>query len=141
MSNVLNRIQAGEIDGRARNPRYIQKQLSNLHETLVANAAAIKDAIQADSRFSKAEAELELFLTLNCIKQLWGQFDFHQVIKDEYSVARGEDFTARRVAAGIVYIVPDHHTLLYSVVSPLSAAIVAGNCVIVEVRKQNAAYG
>lgn len=129
----LNRIVSGNIGGRARSPRYIQAQLQKFYDVLQDNKAALRKALASDGNKTMTEVELELHLALDSIKCQYDSIDFDQLIQDEYNVARGENANARRVAHGIVYIQPAHHTLLYSAVSASSAAIRAGNCVVIEV--------
>lgn len=59
--------------------------------------------------------------------------DITQALYGEYLVANGRDNIGRRSAVGTVYIVPTRHTLFYSVISALSAALAAGSCFILEV--------
>lgn len=89
--------------------------------------------MRTDSHNTAAEIEVEYHLAVDCVKRVFAQIDFAKEVKEEYAVARGEDAPLRRVGAGTVYIAPaTGHTLLYGVISPLSAAIAAGNCVVVE---------
>lgn len=67
------------------------------------------------------------------MKDQYASIDFDQMMEEEYRIANGKDAADRRVAAGIVYIVPSSHTLFYSVIAPLSVAIAAGNCAVLEV--------
>jgi len=134
MADALQRLRAAEIDGRAQNGRYIQKQLRNLHDALTSNVSAIQAAMRSDSHYSAAETEVEYHLALDCVRQHYDNIDFDKEVQDEYAIARGEDAPLRRIAAGTVHISPNPHTLLYSAISPLSAAIASGNCTAVEVR-------
>lgn len=135
MPSAVARIQAADIDGRARNPRYIQRQLAKLHESLVKHAKPLQDAIVADTHVGVAEAELEFCLAVDAVKEQYTSINIQQMLEDEYSVAKGRDWPARRTAAGIIYIRPQTHTILFSIVSPLASAIAAGNCVVVEVSR------
>jgi len=130
----IRRIRAAETDGRAQNVRYIQKLLTDLHEVITENASILQEAMRSDSYSYSypAETEVEFYLAVDCVKKLYEAIDFEHEMKQEYSVAHGIDASERRTAAGTVYIVPANHTRFYSVISPLSAAIAAGNCVIVE---------
>jgi len=132
-SASLQRIESGNVDGRARSPRYIQNQLTSLYNVLVANKQELREALSSAEDVTEVEVELELHLALDTVRQAYNRFDFEAEIAAEYSVARGEDAPERRVAHGIVYLIPSSHTLLYSITSPMSAAITAGNCVVVEV--------
>jgi acyl-CoA reductase-like NAD-dependent aldehyde dehydrogenase len=67
------------------------------------------------------------------VKDQYASINFDQMLEEEYLIANGKDAANRRAAAGIVYIVPSTHTLFYSVIAPLSVAVAAGNCVVIEV--------
>ena len=133
MSSPIKRINAACIDGRARSPRYIQKQLCRLHDALVENSEAIREAIRGDTHHTAAEVETEYYLALGCLKEQYSKLNVEKFITEEYNLANSIDSPERRVAAGTVYIVPSKYTLFYSTISPVSAAIAAGNCVVVEV--------
>ena len=132
-TSSLKRIQAANIDGRARSPGFIQGQLKGLHDSLVENLRDLCQGIQTDTSHSHSEIAIEYFLALNDIKEHYKEINFEDLLAEEYLVANGKASPFRRTAAGIVYITPTSHTLLYSVIAPLSAAIAAGNCVILEV--------
>lgn len=132
-SSIVSRIASADIDGRARSPRYIQRQLSRLHEALTSQISALHAAIVTDSGVDPAEAEVELFLAVQAVKSQYANIGVPKMLADEYSVARREDWSSRKAPAGIVCIRPQSHTLLFSVISPLSSAIAAGNCAFVEV--------
>jgi len=131
----LDRIVSGNISGRARSPRYVQSQLQKFYDVLQDNKAAFKKALATDGNKTMVEVELELHLALDSIKCQYDSIDFDQLIQEEYNVARGENANTRCVPHGIVYVQPAHHTLLYSAVSASSAAICAGNCVVIEVSR------
>jgi acyl-CoA reductase-like NAD-dependent aldehyde dehydrogenase len=133
MSNATKRVCAARIDGRAQSPRYIQQQLLRLHDMLVENAKDIRDAIRNDSHHTSSEIEVEYYLALQTVKDLYLPFKVERLIEEEYNLANSIDSPYRVVAAGMVYISPADHTRLYSIIAPLSTAISAGNCVVVEV--------
>jgi acyl-CoA reductase-like NAD-dependent aldehyde dehydrogenase len=133
MSAPFSRLLAAEIDGRTQTIRYRQLQLRKLHSVLIANKSEVRNAIIADSGHTTAEADIEFLLAVSELKKHYLSLNLEQSLEEEYSVAKGRDAPGRRVGAGIVYIVPASYTLFYSVISPLSAAIAAGNCVVVEV--------
>lgn len=133
MTKPFSRVRAAAIDGRLSNVYKRQTELERLHRTLVQNSQTIKDAIIEDTGYSAAEAAIEYHLTLASLKKQYTLLDPRKELEDEYRIARGEDAPDRREASGIVYIVPTSHTLLFSVIAPLSAAIAAGNCVVVQV--------
>ena len=133
MSNSTDRIQAAHIDGRARTPRYIQEQLGRLHKILAKNYKSICQAVKKDSGISSTEVAIEYYLSLASVKAQYGSIYLKQVLDEEYSLANERDNPSRRIAFGIAYIVPSTYTLFYSVIASSSAAIAAGNCVILEV--------
>lgn len=139
-TSSIDRIRAACVDGRARNPRYIQNQLRRLHNELVQSTSNLRSAIQRDTGVSSAEADTEYLLALDCVKTEYSSIDVEKCLEDEYSLAKGKDFPNRRDAVGIVYIKPTQYTLLYSVVASLASAIAAGNCVVLEVRLSTGAF-
>ena len=141
MSSSISRLVASNIDGRARTPRYIQNQFQALHSSLLKNGSEIRQAIASSSNYTPAEVSIEYYLTLSVVKDQYASIDFDQMMEEEYRIANGKDAADRRVAAGIVYIVPSSHTLFYSVIAPLSVAIAAGNCVVLEVKFPQTMFG
>jgi acyl-CoA reductase-like NAD-dependent aldehyde dehydrogenase len=133
MSSSIARLQASNTDGRARTPRYIQNQLQALHSALLKNGSEIRQATSSSSQHTTAEISIEYHLAISVVKDQYASIDFDQMMDEEYRIANGKDAGDRRVAAGILYIVPSSYTLFYSVVAPLSVAIAAGNCVVLEV--------
>jgi acyl-CoA reductase-like NAD-dependent aldehyde dehydrogenase len=134
MSSSISRVVASNIDGRARTPRYIQNQLQALHSSLLKNALEIRQAIASSSNYTPAEVSIEYYLALSVVKDQYVSIDFDKMMEEEYRIANRKDAADRRVAAGIAYIVPSSHTLFYSVIAPLSVAIAAENCVVLEVK-------
>ncbi|CAO2653587.1 Nn.00g029980.m01.CDS01 [Neocucurbitaria sp. VM-36] len=127
-------IQSAVIDGRAHNPRYIERQLGSLHKALTSNVEALQDAIITDSHVTCNEAQLEIFLAISVVRSLYESISMERAMAEEYSVTRGENLASKRDPVGLIYVRPQSHTLLYSVISPLSNAIVGGNCVIIELK-------
>lgn len=134
MTDGFAELRASVIDGRAHNVYYRQHQLEALHQALLNHASEIREAIAADYDHSPAEIAIELHLVLSALKRNYDLLQPPQAHSNEYLLAEGKDAPANRAPAGIVYIEPCVHTLFFSVVAPLSAAIAAGNCVIVLVR-------
>jgi acyl-CoA reductase-like NAD-dependent aldehyde dehydrogenase len=130
---ALERIQGAVIDGRTENVRFRQGQLQSLHKTLREEGPSIRRALTQDSPSSAVEIETEFYLALDAIKHFYDILDFDKELQEEYNVANGKDNKERRVGAGLVIIRPTTHTRFYSIVNPLTAAISAGNCVILEV--------
>ena len=130
---AIDRLQESVVDGRTENGRYRQDQLQRLHRTLREEASQIIAALVADSRSPSAEVDAEFYLGMEAIRHFSDSLDFEKDLKEEYNVVRGQDNPARRVGAGLVVIRPTTHTRFYSIVTPLAAAIAAGNCIILEV--------
>lgn len=126
-------ITSASLDGRAQSPRYIQKQLQRLHGALLQNAQILQAAACHDGLVTKQEAALEHALALDTVSRRYLEIDMKSALRDEYRTANGVDWAERAVPKGIVHIQPQRHTMLYSVVAPLSSAIAAGNCVVIEV--------
>ncbi|KAJ4388997.1 hypothetical protein N0V93_006459 [Gnomoniopsis smithogilvyi] len=129
---AIERLQMSAVDGRAENGRFRQDQLFSLHQTLREEAGKICAALQADSDSSAAEVEIEFYLAMEAIKHFYDTLNFEKDLKDEYSVAHGKDNLNRRVGLGVVVIRPTSYTRFYSIVTPLAAAIAAGNCVLLD---------
>lgn len=130
---AIDRLQESVVDGRTENGRYRQDQLQRLHRTLREESTRIIAALVADSQSSSSEVDAEYYLGMEAVRHFYDSLDFEKDLKEEYSVVRGEDNLTRRVGAGLVVIRPTSHTRFYSIVTPLAAAIAAGNCIILEV--------
>ncbi|KUI56751.1 Aldehyde dehydrogenase, dimeric NADP-preferring [Cytospora mali] len=131
-STAIERLQMSVVDGRTESGRYRQYQLQALHESLREQAGNICSALLADSKSPSAEVETEYYLAMNAVRHFYDSLDFEGELKEEYSVVHGKDNLSRRVGVGLVVIRPTSHTRFYSIVTPLAAAIAAGNCVILE---------
>lgn len=130
----MDRLRGAVIDGRTRNIRYRQDELQNLHSALCVNSTNIKNAIVIDSSCSIEVAERVFFLTMDAVRQSYNTLNFDRSLKEEYKVRHGENNLTRSVELGLLVLRPTRHTRFYSVVTPLAAAIAAGNCLILEVR-------
>ena len=133
MADQFTRILSAVTDGRAQTPRYIQKQLAQLYESLRKNQKAIHSAIRRDNDYSPTEADSEIYMALKALRQEYEAIDFAKVLEQEYSLARGKENLYRRLAVGCVYIIPSQNSRFYSIIQPVCTAIAAGNCVMVEV--------
>ncbi|CAJ2507695.1 Uu.00g088810.m01.CDS01 [Anthostomella pinea] len=131
---AIDRLQMAVVDGRTENVRYRQDQLQSLHEALRTDASTICSALTQDTKGSAAEVESEYYLAMDAVRHFYESLDFDQALKDEYSVTQARDYASRRLGVGMVVIRPTSHTRLYSIVSPLAAAICAGNCVVLELQ-------
>ena len=133
MSRELQAVREAVVDGRLQNVIYRQTQLEKLHQVLVGNIEAAERAIRRDSGHSNPEAAIEFTLTLQAVRDYYATLNEKESLHSEYALARGEDAPDRRDAIGLVYIVPQSYSLFYSVIVAATAAIAAGNCVVVEV--------
>jgi acyl-CoA reductase-like NAD-dependent aldehyde dehydrogenase len=131
MAHLIERLQAAAVDGRAHNIYYRQTELQSLCRSLLDNGDQIRQAIKADYGDTDAEVAVEFSLTISTIKQHYASLQSTKAHEEEYLIAQGKDAPNNRTPAGIVYIEPTWHTLFYSLLVPLSAAVAAGNCVIV----------
>jgi hypothetical protein len=114
--------------------RYRQNELYSLHLVLRENAEPICEAITKDHAGPTVKAETEFFLAMDAVRISYERLDFDKSMAEEYFVKFGKDNRERRAALGLVAIRPSRHNRFYSVITPLVAALQAGNCVIVEVR-------
>jgi acyl-CoA reductase-like NAD-dependent aldehyde dehydrogenase len=129
----LSRILAANIDGRTQNTRYRQTQFHRLQAVLVEHVAEIQDAIRADSGHTQQEIRAEVVLALQELRTHYTSLSLKKDLEVEYRIAQGKDNADNVEGAGIVYIVPSTHTLFFSVISALTAALAAGNCIVLEV--------
>ncbi|KAK5113553.1 hypothetical protein LTR62_003422 [Meristemomyces frigidus] len=132
MSTPFPQIRAAAIDERTHNIYYRQTQLEALASALTTNISRLSDAIANDYGHNQAEIAVELYLAIGAIRNDYATLVPKIAQEKEYLLASGKDAGEARRPVGVVYIEPCvEHTLFYSVVVPLSAAIAAGNCVIV----------
>ncbi|KAL1897610.1 hypothetical protein Sste5346_003916 [Sporothrix stenoceras] len=129
------RLRDTVVDGRAENVFYRREQLRKLHDRLSEGNTPLLDAIVADSGNTSAEAWTELYQALAVLKTCFDGLDPEKALAEEYAIAKQQDSAGARTAVGIVYIEPTMHTVVFSVVSAVAAAIAAGNCVIVVLEK------
>ncbi|KAE9381054.1 aldehyde dehydrogenase-like protein PutA [Stipitochalara longipes BDJ] len=135
--NAFEVLRGSVTEGRAENVRYRQNELYSLHSALRENAEIICEAIAKDYASSRAKAETEFFLTMDAVRISYEKLDFDKSLEDEYSVKFGKDNSKRRAAFGLVHIRPATHSRFYSVVTPLVAALEAGNCIVVELNQSS----
>ncbi|KAK8152591.1 Aldehyde/histidinol dehydrogenase [Phyllosticta citrichinensis] len=129
----LARVKSTATDGRLANIYWRQDQLRALHSVLVQHEKDALAAIEHDApRNTPTEAKLEYYLTLSAVKQHYASLDPQRSLDDEYRIKHGKDAADRRDAVGIVHVDPTAHTLFYSALVALAAAIAAGNCVVLE---------
>lgn len=133
MTLPISRIRSAAIDGRVHNPFFRKTQLKRLHDALVDDADAIQAVISQDTKHRQAEVKVEFALALKYLNDAFATIEPEQVLKQEYSIANGKDDANAATPIGIVVIEPTTHAFLSSLVSALAPAILAGNCVIVQV--------
>lgn len=126
-------LRAAALDGRTRNIYYRQAQLEYLQKSLTKEASAIQEAIVKDSGVTSAEAKIEFSLALGALRDRYAELDPKKELEIEYKIAKKMNAAESSVGAGIVIIEPATYNVFYSVVAPMSAAIAAGNCLIVRV--------
>lgn len=131
--DAIQRLQDTHLSGRPETPRFRQLQLQALHLSLRTNASQLTAAVALDTGYSAAEVDAEFFLAVDAVKRFYEGIDFEKCIRDEYAVVSGKDYAERRVGAGVVIVRPGGHTRLFSVVSPVAAAVAGGCCVVLEV--------
>ncbi|KAI7158523.1 ALDH-like protein [Hortaea werneckii] len=132
MANSFPQIRASAIDGRALNVYYRQRQLERLHDAIAKASPDILKAIETDYDHTPGEAAIEMYLAMQALKSDYALLQPKQAHHDEYLIASGKNASSNRRPVGVVYVEPcSRHTLLYSVIVPLSSAMATGNCVIV----------
>ncbi|RDW85613.1 hypothetical protein BP5796_03938 [Coleophoma crateriformis] len=129
----LQQLLAAVTDGRTENTRYRQNELHRLHAGLKVQKETICEAISKSASIPASDAEIEYVLAMDSINQLYMTLDFDESMKKEYLVTTGVNNTERRVGLGLVAVRPSKHSRFYSAVTPIAAAIAAGNCVLLEV--------
>jgi acyl-CoA reductase-like NAD-dependent aldehyde dehydrogenase len=130
--DAIARLRGARIDGRTENVRYRQSQLQYLHRELASIANDLRGAIRKDANFSESEANVEFAAGMTCVKRAYESLDFDQALEDEYNPTKGLDYPHRRAALGIVYVRPAKAFPFYNILAPVSAAIAAGDCVLLQ---------
>ncbi|KIW58072.1 hypothetical protein PV05_02622 [Exophiala xenobiotica] len=127
-SGAYCRIEISCLEGRAQSVRFRQKLFHSLYNALKSSASALREAIAADSGNGEAEVALELALALSELRTHYDTLNLEEELKEQRSL---ENLNAT-TNIGIIYVIPAKQNLYYSVISALTAALAAGNCVIVE---------
>lgn len=155
---TFERVDAARIDGRARNIRYRQKQLLAVHSFLLEKERELVKAIEQgscmmislilDTGRSRRECQYEVSCTIDIVKKHYENLDFDAALLKEKNIARGVSAPNWREPLGTVAIVCESQCIhsinvmakldpVNLAVSPLAAAIAAGNCaVLIIVPKQ-----
>ncbi len=108
---------------------------------LVRSKDEIKATIKADVGHTSHEADFEYTLVLSELRQHFEGLNPKDELAATRQIELGHDSFGRSKSTSIAYIVPSTHVLLYSVLSPVCAAIAAGSCVIVEVSRSTVTIG
>jgi acyl-CoA reductase-like NAD-dependent aldehyde dehydrogenase len=118
--------------GKLKTISYRRNEISRLYRRLRNDCESVCNAIASDGRCSAPAAEAEFRLTMDGIRQ------FHSSLKLPLERKKPQCFAHddlnRRSAVGLVAIRPGRHSRLYSTLIPLTAAIAAGNCILLEAR-------
>jgi acyl-CoA reductase-like NAD-dependent aldehyde dehydrogenase len=125
----FSRIEIANLEGRAQSTRFRQKLLHSLHHSLISAEKTIKEAISMDTGYTDFETTLEYTLAISELRIHYDSLNLEDDLKNQRAV---ENLNATR-SVGIVFITPSNQNLFYSVISGITAAITAGNCVILEV--------
>ncbi len=127
------RISIADIEGTASSVRHRQDQLHGLHNSLLKAKTSILDALKQDYGYTDWEAGFEYLLALSELRSHYESIDLQSEKAATKSIEQGTE-TVRFSAVGIVYIIPKtSRNGFYATISPLCAAMAAGNCVIIEV--------
>ncbi|KUJ07454.1 uncharacterized protein LY89DRAFT_766029 [Mollisia scopiformis] len=129
---AIETLRGAVTECRFENVRYRQDQFHALHGALREKSDAICQAIAKDSSCSIAEAETEFFLAMDAVQKSYDSLNFEKALEEGYYVTKGKNNEDRRAGLGLVAIRPQRHTRFYSVVSPIAAALAAGNCILVQ---------
>ncbi|EXJ74260.1 uncharacterized protein A1O5_02556 [Cladophialophora psammophila CBS 110553] len=124
----FSRIEISSIEGRAQSTRLRQKLFHSLHTALRSSEKLIKDAILVDSGLSDSEVNLEYALAISELRTHYTSIDLEKDLKAQ----RAAENLGATTSVGTVYVIPAKQNLFYSVISALTAALAAGNCVVVE---------
>jgi acyl-CoA reductase-like NAD-dependent aldehyde dehydrogenase len=127
------RIAISQLEGRAQPIHYRKTQLHRLQIELLNSADEIKASIKADEGHTSHEADFEYILVLSELRQHYDTLNPKNELATMRQIELGNSNLSRSKSTSIAYVEPSAHTRLYSVLSPVCAAIAAGNCVIVEV--------
>ena len=130
----FSRISIAEIEGIAGSVRHRQQQFHRVHTSLLKAKSSITEALRQDYSYTDWEADYEFLLALSELRNHYENLDLPSENATAHNIEQATENTHRSSALGIVYIIPDmKRSGFYAVISPLCAAMAAGNCIIVEV--------
>lgn len=125
----FSRIEIANLEGRAQSTRFRQKLLHSLHHALIPAEKTIRDAISMDTGYNDFETTLEYALAITELRIHYDSLN----LEDDLKCQRAVENLNATTSVGVVFITPSNQNLFYSVISGVTAAIAAGNCVILEV--------
>ena len=128
-TDSLSRIEISRLEGRASSIRLRQNQFHRLQDALTSSEGAIKEALSESHGYGEDESGLEYALALSELRTHYLCLDLKRSVELSHSL---EDLSAT-TGVGIVYLIPAKQNPFYSVISVLTSALAAGNCVVVEV--------
>ena len=135
-------LTAACIEGKPRSVRHRQHQFHRLHDSLIAEGAAIVEALQDDNAILRREAVFEYSLALGQLRSTYQSVNLEAELTAANAIEHGQNSLHRKVGLGIVYIRPDRtRAEVYGTLSALCAALAAGNCIVVEVASSQCARG
>ncbi|KAJ4286843.1 hypothetical protein N0V90_013096 [Kalmusia sp. IMI 367209] len=130
-SAALAALQATTLTRRCHNPYFRREQLKALHDALRIKSQILCNAIKQDTDVTDSEASIEVAAVLRILKEHHAEIDPKQELEEEYRISKGRDARDRTNPWGIIYLEPKWiHTPLFSLLGALSAAIAAGNCIL-----------
>jgi acyl-CoA reductase-like NAD-dependent aldehyde dehydrogenase len=129
------RICISSLEGRARSVRFQKSQLRRLHEELVQSRNEIQELMIKEEHHTEKEAAFEYVLLLSELSNHYAALNSKSQLQLARRIELRENNISRTRSVDIVYIVPSKHTPVYSIISPIGAAISAGSCIIVEVKR------
>jgi acyl-CoA reductase-like NAD-dependent aldehyde dehydrogenase len=130
----LDLVLTTALEGRMKDLRTRQRILQELHVKLTENVEELVSATAEDDRISREEAQVVVSAGLFELRAHYNRLNLKDELDAEYSIARKKSCLDKRVPFGIVYVIPEVYTAFFSIITALSAAIAAGNCVVIEVR-------
>lgn len=132
--DTLSRLLGSKVDRRAENVRYRQDQLQKLHTGLIENGIGIREALEKDTGYTMAEAEVEFAMGIKAVRDHYNGLDFQRSLDQEYRIAKNLDAVEHKVSVGLVFIASSKTFPFFSLLAPLAAAVAAGNSILIKVR-------
>ncbi|KIV92424.1 hypothetical protein PV10_03724 [Exophiala mesophila] len=129
----LSRIEISRLEGRASSIRLRQNQFHRLQDALTSSEGAIKGCLIESHGYGEDESGLEYALALSELRTHYLSLNLKRSVELSHSI---EDLSAT-TGVGIVYLIPTKQNPFYSVISVLTSALAAGNCVVVELPPQS----